>query len=329
MALYDNRFVAIRTESAYGTAQGSNAFGEVDDESFAGRYDLVDRTDMSYYAQSKSKIGKEYSDGSTNFAMQADDFLGKLLLGLYGTDTKTGSGPYTHAFTEAGTLPTYTVQVQRDTHVHTFTGCVIDSFGISASLNEYVMVNASFLGKAESAVATIAAASLTFDPAGTALDAMHFTGASVEFENSGTASTNIKSISMDWNLNRDTDNACGLGDSTYVRAPACQRREVSGTIEFSKAIYSTSVDEPDYDNLVVTNDILPDTADVDGDIKATFSDGTNSLMIVLPRVVYEAPETSVSGRDSQTMSVSFKGLYDTSYGLSKATLVNQYASTYA
>ena len=328
MALYDNRFLAIRTENSYGTANGTRRFGEVDDESFAGRYDLVDRTDMSYYAQSKSKIGKEYSDGSTNFAMQADAFLGTLLLGLYGTDTVTGSGdPYTHAFTEAGTLPSFTVEVQRDTHVHTFTGAVLDSFSISASLNEYVMVSAGFVGKAESAVQTNSSASLTF--AGSAKDAMHFTGALVEFENSGAASTNVKSINLDWNLNRDTDNACGLGDSTYVRAPACQRRELTGSIEFSKTIYSTSIAEPDYDNLIITNDIIPDTDDNDGDIKCQFSDGTHSLEIVLPKVVYEAPETSVSGRDSQTMSVSFKGLYDTSRGLSKAALLSPDSSAYA
>ena len=66
MALYDNRFLAIRTENSYGTANGTRRFGEVDDESFAGRYDLVDRTDMSYYAQSKSKIGKEYSEELKN-----------------------------------------------------------------------------------------------------------------------------------------------------------------------------------------------------------------------------------------------------------------------
>ncbi len=325
MTNYDTRWVSLSTESSYGGgATGSVRYCEADDESFNGRYDLVDRSDMTYYAQSKSKIGKEYSDGSVNWAMQADDWLGQILLALFGTDTEAPDK--THTFTEAGTLPSHTLVVQRETKRHTFTGMVLDRFSVGASLNEYVMCSADFVGKAESAIVG-SGSGATFST----LDAAHFTGVTVQFEDSA-ASTLVKSVSMEWSLNRDTDNSCGLGNSTYIRAPAHQRRELSGTIEFNQAIYSTSVNEPDYDNLVVTNDIIPGStsAVTDGDIVATFSDGTNSLAVTAYKVVYETPETSVSGRDAQTMSVSFKGLYDgTANALSRAVLVNQQATAYS
>jgi len=333
MGSFDNRFVSLTREgTTYGGAAASNAaarYGEVDDESFAGRYDLIDRADISRYGISKSVVGREFADGSVNLAMQADDFLGMLLLGVFPTDTVDDSGsPEVHTFTEAGTFPTFTVKVQRDTHVHTFGGMVIDRLSFSASMNEYVMVSADFVGQPEDHPQTIAAANLT---AGfSALDAMHFVNADVHFEGS-TASPNVKSFSVDINLNRDTDNAHGLGDSGYTIAPPPQRREVSGSIEFIKpGLLSTSISEPLYDDLVYDNNAVKDGSGASPAIKAVFSDGTNSLELHITKVVYEAPETSVSARDTQTMTVNFRGLFDAGESeMMTAILKNQQATAYS
>ena len=335
MGSFDSRFVSITREgTTYGGAAASGAaarYGEVDDESFAGRYDLIDRADMSRYGISKSVVGREFSDGSVNLAMQADDFLGMLLLGVFPTDTVNSSGsPEIHTFTEAGTFPTFTVKVQRDTHVHTFGGMVIDRLSFSASMNEYVMVSADFVGQPEDHPQTIASAGLT--PSFSTLDAMHFVNADILFEGDAQgASPNVKSFSVDINLNRDTDNAHGLGDSGYTIAPPPQRREVTGSIEFIKPIYDSSTySDPFYDDLVYDNNAVKDGSSASPAIKATFSDGTNSLELHITKVVYEAPETSVSARDTQTMTVNFRGLYDAGESeMMTAILKNQQATAYS
>ena len=333
MGAFDNRFVSLAIEGGgYGViGSGAAKYGDVDDESFAGRYDLIDRSDMNYSAISKSVVGKEYADGSLNMALQGDDFLGTLLKGIYPTDTKAGSGPYTHTFTEAGTFPSYQIVVQRDTHVHTFGGMCLNRLGISASMNEYVMVSADFVGQAEDDVQTISAASLT--PSFSALDGMHFVNADITFSaDAQGASPSVKSISIDFNLNRDTDNAHGLGDSGYTIAPPAQRREVSGTIEFIKPMYNSEqvYSEPTYDGLIYDNtNNVTDGTNAAPAIKCVFSDGTNSLDLRIFKVVYEAPETNVSGRDTQTMTVAFRGLYDTGEeAVTKTVLTNQQATAY-
>ena len=60
---FDHRYVAIAKESTYGTdpqATPSSAYfyGECDDESFAHKFDLMTRADMSRAIAAKSVTGK-------------------------------------------------------------------------------------------------------------------------------------------------------------------------------------------------------------------------------------------------------------------------------
>ena len=49
----------------------------------------------------------------------------------------------------------------------------------------------------------------------------------------------------------------------------------------------------------------------------------NYLTIILPKVVYEAPELNVSGRDTSTLSMNFVVLYDETLGyMAKAVIGN-------
>ena len=91
---------------------------------------------------------------------------------------------------------------------------------------------------------------------GAALDALYFANGEVSFDDGstdGAAVATVKSFSLDINLNRDADNAYSLGNATYRRAPPAQRREISGTIEFNKVIYTSSAAEPTYDGLIASD----------------------------------------------------------------------------
>jgi hypothetical protein len=261
--------------------------------------------------------------------MQVDDFVGNLLYAFFPQDTQTTDGSQEqHVLTEpsltsasAGVYPSWTIRVGREEKEHTFTGMVANSLSVSASVGEYVMMGVNFLGKSESAPAALATA--TFD--GAALDALYFANGTVKFDDgSGSApaaSASVKSISFDVNLNRDTDNAYAIGSPTYGRAPPAQRREISGSIEFNKVLYGDqSLDEPDYDALVASDGVAYNDG-TDAVMTLDFLDeaGSDFIKFEFFNIRFEAPEASVSGRDTNTMTVNFIGLYDDNLGGMRVT----------
>jgi len=307
MSGFNNRYVGIVKESTYGTDPTSGyVFGEVDDESIKHTYDVMQRTDMSRYGTAKSNTGKEFSEGDINMAMLADNFLGTVLTGLFPTDTVSGSSPtYTHTFTEAGTDRSFTMLVGREEKEHTYTGIAVDSMSVSANINEYAMISASFMGKAESALATIGASSPSFNTN----DPLYFADAKVFFNGDSTASNLVKSISFDINMNRDGDNACGLGDATYTRLPPFQRREISGSIEFNKIIHTAVESEPTYAELTAADGLELSGSGVE--LKVQFGDESTADVVTFNfyKIRFEAPDANVSGRDTQTMTVPFIALF--------------------
>ena len=316
---FDNRFVALTKESTYGTNPGSGyVFGEADDESIRHQFELLTRADMSRYGAAESHTGKEYSDGDVNLALMNDNFMGNVLLGIMGKDAvgSVSGGLYPHTFSEveASTTidtPSFTLIVGREEHEHYYTGAVVESLSISASLNEYASVGVNFMARAEGTVAAIGTLTPSFPDDKVAL---YFSNAKVFFNNDATASDAVKSISFDINLNRDGDNACGLGSTTYIRAPPAQRREISGTIEFNRYLTTAAESEPIYTALIATDglEFAPDAAATDTALKVQFGDDATADLLTFNfyKIRFEAPEANVSGRDSQTLSVGFVALFD-------------------
>ena len=334
MVEFLNRYVSIQKEVVYGTEPTAGTgngelFGEVDDESIQHNFELMTREDMSRPISAKAVTGTEFSEGDINLAIQIDDFVGMLLWSFFPQDAYSNpSGSLNqHILTEpsltsasAGVYPSFTVRIGREEKEHTFTGMMTNTLNISASVGEYATMTVGFVGKAESATAALATP--TFD--GVALDALYFSQGEVKFDDgSGSAPgavASVKSFSFDINLNRDTDNAYGLGSSTYGRAPPAQRREVTGTIEFNKVIYTSTLDEPTYDNLIAANGLeYNDGAAPSMQLKLHDESGAEYIQIDFEKIRFEAPEASVSGRDTNTMTVNFVALYDDDRGCMTVT----------
>ena len=327
------------TASAMTHATGSsgtaiNIFGEVDDESIAYQFDLMTRQDVSRYGSAKSVNGKEYSEGGINLVAQPDDFLGYLLYGIYG-DTYTAAGAATtgssspastgysvsgfvHKWYEVAglILPSFTLEVGREEKEHTYKGMCMQSLSINAAHGEYATISASFTGKSESAVTTLAAP--TFVGAG--VDGFHFAEGTVEFSStaaSKTSVTTVKSVSLEYNMNLDTDMACSIGDRTYIRQPQPQRREITGSIEFSVPQTSSAEgNTPDYETALATGGkMFPTTGTAasltNPAILLKFTNGSQILELSILKVRWEAPSANISGRDTQTLSMNFVGLVDT------------------
>lgn len=325
MAALTNRYVTLQKESTYGTkptaATAALFLGEVDDESFAQNFDLLTRADISRYGASKTTDGLRFSEGSVNLPLQLDNFNAFCLFSAFGVDTYSAGSPDTHTLTETtndALLPSFTIRVGREDKEHTYTGMVLDSLSLSANINEYVMMSYNFVGCGEIATSGLSqpgGSAPTDPPAFSTTDALHFARAFVRFEGAASSSafsSLVKSISIDINLNRDTDNASSLGNATYAVAPPPTLREITGTIEFNRSLdFAAPDNEPTYDEL--RDFLLHNGTEAAPALMVRFEDtaGTpNSFEIKLPKVAYEAPELNVSGRDTSTLSVSFVALFD-------------------
>ena len=318
MANLADRFLSIQKEATYGTAVvNSPIYGEVDDESFSQSFEIMTREDISRYAPRKTVIGTKYSAGDISWAMLGDAFTGRLIANAFGANTYAGSsGARTNTLveTKTDTYNSLTVCVGRDGRVHRFPGQVLDSLTIGANINEYVMCSASFVGCGEDTSADHTTPAAPTDANLFAGDAFHFNNAFVRFEGDASSSANsdlVKSVEISIGLSRDTEAASALGNQTYTRKPVPGIREISGTIEFNRAINASDVvdNEPFYRELAAG--LLVNGTAAAPALSLHFAGGSNeSLNLEIYKVQYDPPDANISGRDIQTLKCSFTALYD-------------------
>ena len=325
MASFANRYVSVAREGAtYGTAAGATLYGFVDDENLKQSYDIIERNDMSYWAAHNSAVGKQYTEGDLNFVLQADDFCGMLMYGAMGGDSAVSTGSHTMDELITNDLPSFTVKVGRDDREHSFAGMMVNRMSISANIGEYVSASFSLIGQSEGATAALSTPDWgagNNKSGANAVDGFHFKDSSVRFMADSDDSVYIRSFTIELNNNLDTDNACALGSDTFTRKPIMQRREVSGTLEFTRPIYDTTGgtatptqnNEPTYNELTQAGGL--EDANTTYAIKLLFSDGTNTGAILLYNVRYEAPQAGVSGRDAETMTTGFKAYMNLAAGM--------------
>jgi hypothetical protein len=202
----------------------------------------------------------------------------------------------------------------------------VSRLSLNCTHGEYVTMSVDFTGKSESGVTTLATP--TFG--GAALDGFHFADGEVKFSEAGATgveSTKINSISMEFNMNLDTDAACSIGDRTYLRQPEPGMREITGTVEFSDASTTSGTSIPGYDMLLTSGGKLYDGVTADPAIKLTLTNGTQSLVMGIRKVRWEAPTANISGRDTQSLSLNFVALVDSDNVMTETVLTHTAAST--
>lgn len=320
-----NRGALMRQQTSFGTVgSGSQFYGLIDDESFSTTFDVNTRADMTRYGATTTKTGKRYSEGTINMALDDSGFSALILKGIFPKVSTTGSGdPYTHACTEidhdsgraaATSFPVYQFIIQRDEKEHSYSSMSLNRVAIKGAVGEYVMLSADFVGKAEGEDSVTSPANLSAEAGATVPDAgepVHFQSATVAFKNSA-VSTQVSAVDIEFNLNRDVDASFALGSDTCVREAPPQLREITGSVEFIAPIHSTSLNEPIFGDIIdggASTVYQPGSSNPA--ITLTFTAATNhDFVIKLYNVQWEAPSSTVSGRDTQTMSLSFTALFD-------------------
>lgn len=316
------RYVSAKKQSNFLTpATSHTAIGEVESESFQQSFDVLKRNDINYYGSAKAILSKKISEGSFSMPLQPDHFTLMMLHGIMGTDAQGASASAARTFNEltvssSAELPVFTFHVGRDDKAHIFDGQVIESISLSSSIGEYAMMSVNTVGrKQSSATTTLATAVPTYLG-----DAAHFAKAFVDFEGIATSSNFsklVQSIDFEIKTNRDIENSYTLGDETCVRTPPSTVRDISGTLTFSKALLTSDVTnaEPFFEEIRGATQANAQAVQNPGSGVPALSvlfevSATDYIRFDFFKLHFEMPETSVSGRDSQTMSIAFHALYD-------------------
>jgi len=316
------RYVKIVKEASYNPAviTAGGVVGEVESESFQQSFDVLKRNDMNYQGAAKAIVSKKTAEGSISMALQPDAFVFTCLHGIMGEDVEGASASDERTFAELdvdeeGVLPSYTFKIGRDEREHVFGGQVIESISVSASVGEYAMMTVNTVGAGQkSSTETLATGVPTYTG-----DAAHFAKSYVNFEANATnaAKSNlVQSIDFEIKSNRDIENSYSLSSETCIRAPPITTREISGSLTFHKSMLSGDVStEPYFDEIMGATagggEALSNPGSGAPAISVLFEvDANNFIRFDFFKVHFEMPETSVSGRDSQTMSVNFHALYD-------------------
>jgi|TARA_R100000482_G_scaffold113633_2_gene56312 hypothetical protein len=317
MGDFDQRYVSIEKESTYGTDPSSSpVFGEIDDESFKHIYETMVREDMSKYGASKVVRGKEYCEGSLNTVMMTDPFTATMIAGLFATDTVTTGTPNVHLLEEGNLTtdfyPTFSIHIGRTARDHIFTGMSVNKMSVSASVGDFTTMSFECQGKSET---TSQATMLT--PTFPDNEPCYYANAEIFFNGNATKSADVKSSDFEISINRDLDSGFSIGNLTLTQAPPVTRRSISGTIEFNNPMYAATADEPFYDALTQVGGVSGTTFIYDSTVVGTpalrmkYIETTNAdITFDFFKVVFDAPETSVSGREHQTMTTPFFALFD-------------------
>jgi len=99
------------------------------------------------------RVIKKWVEGSIEGTVQADA-IGYILYALFGTVNTTGSSVYTHVFSVAQNIihPSLTLFVKNGTiEQKNFAGGMVGTLNITASMDDYVRFNASFIAMSGSA----------------------------------------------------------------------------------------------------------------------------------------------------------------------------------
>ena len=333
MGDFDSRYVSIEKESTYGTDPASSPiFGEIDDESFKHIYETMVREDMSKYGASKVVRGKEYCEGSLNTVMMTDDFTCTMIAGLFASDTVTAGTPNSHKLEEGDATtdfyPTFSIHIGRTARDHTFAGMSVNKMSVSASVGDFTSMSFECQGKSESA-----SSGTMQSPSFPDNEPMYYANAEMFFKGNATKSADVKSSDFEISVNRDLDSGFSIGNLTLTQAPPVTRRSISGNIEFNNPMYTASNDEPTYDQLTQNtgSTFIYDSSSAGAPVlrKKYIETASADITFDFFKVVFDSPETSVSGRDHQTMTIPFFALFDnTNTCMVECTIRNATAGAY-
>jgi hypothetical protein len=234
-------------------------------------------------------------------------------MAIFGTDTITGTNPYTHKFTVANTTPTYTTERNRGglsgaANSQQFTNLVARRVTITGRVDQegaFLRFAVDWLGKAPTLIAATAWTHPTLPEIPASLTAFSYAGATPDVLTDFTIT-----------FERDADTARGANNSVDISDAVATLFRVRGSVE----LYF--LDWTKYSDFVATTERAISIT--------TAIDANNSLALVIPKA-YLTEETPVEGETFIKQRFDVLGIYDATAGTlsaAYATLINAVTPAY-
>ncbi|MCZ8512403.1 phage tail tube protein [Paenibacillus filicis] len=229
--------------------------------------------------------------------------IGYFLKGIFGQDTVTGTGPYTHSFTLSNNQPSSFSLFDYDgVNERVYAGSVLEELGFKFTTDGDLTNSVKFQSKASAVGGSVHTPTFANTPM--------FLG----FQNSVSigGSTNTRLIGGDLNIKRAVKMTFGANNSQSPTKANVGALDVTGKLDF------------EIDDYTELNYYLNSTQPT---VVFTFTSGTNILTIQMTKCAFEKINGIDRSQDVVRISANIRGLYNaTDAGSIKVTLQSAIAN---
>lgn len=291
------RTLKASTESTYGTKKTSGyiqlPFNENSVNSTEDEIDPATITGDRYDVE--PAYGNISVSGTTTIPLDWRN-LGFWCYWLMGGYAKTGTGPYTHTFTPANTLPSFSLEegCPDITHFRQFMGCKVNSMNFRFSQNEELVSDVEIVGKEED---TPAASTIDATPKTYTFNRFNAKDATLKLGTSPASSIlTITELDLTISNNIFADNYT-IGENGFIHSAIA----TGFTVEGSYTVLFDSTDGVAFYLAAING--------TERELEITLTSGTNTLvMSVYEFKVGRTPPTT-SGKGPIVLTHSFRGYY--------------------
>ncbi|HLE74923.1 MAG TPA: phage tail tube protein [Candidatus Bathyarchaeia archaeon] len=141
------RYVGLGKETTYGTAVAATRYGETIASLKPDQNWKIPKP-VAYRAFMKKYLGPYRARGAIgDFAVEPENLIGELLLGVFGSvaTTNPSTGVYLHTFTPADTLPSYTIRQGSEQTERILPGGLVDALTVHFAHDEVIKAKADVL----------------------------------------------------------------------------------------------------------------------------------------------------------------------------------------
>ena len=292
--------IGIAVETTYGTAVSRTNWRPVISSGLQRSPSVVPRTDLHAGGPTRrSKFTEREEAGGDVSLLATYDNIGMLLKAALGAVSTSGSGPYTHVYTLADTLPSLTIENIRGTATNSevFEGVKVSSMGLECSAGTEMVMSLGFI--AETAAARASAGTPSYSA--TENVALHHQAGQLTFNS---VAYDIASFNLTLSTGIDRRDLLGSKLTKEPLRTGYAEISLSVTLEAADALYTAVL------------------AETESDTTITWTKGASSIAFEVQNAYIESASDPISDAGIVTQDVTLKGLSDgTNHGL-KITVIN-------
>lgn len=309
-------YIGLGAEVTYGTPVAPARFFPFNSESLVLTEERIVSASIRGFQPRVWAAGNRAVDGDIELELlyQGQEWLWKYFFGTVATTglEAGGTGAYQHVFTPNADMSQFvglSIEVGKDLFANRFHGCKVDSFTLTAAVNDYLKATFTIVGEDDgtttvgiSSYPTILA--IDFTQVGT------FTVMGTSTNVVGLTLTGVNGLATDWRF---------LGSKLRKEPLRNAILEVMG--ELTLELEGTSL----YNKFVTGAEgalqLKAQGAVIAGTTKNTFQ-------IDLPRIVFDGWSSNIAGPERIPLTIPFRAFYDTTNTLDaiKLTLIGNTAT---